>query len=101
MFLSRRFTVKIISHPDNSTSFEVIESQLENPLIDADHQDLDALKTLPWPGPHHRSFHKRNHTGDDDGKFELVVFVIPRINRVPAHIAQNIAETCQKYFQLH
>ncbi|XP_057323649.1 uncharacterized protein LOC130666554 isoform X1 [Microplitis mediator] len=58
--------VKIISHPDNTTSFEIIESQLENPLIDADHQDLHALKQLALPGFRHRPHHRRNHSTDDD-----------------------------------
>ncbi|KAK0094269.1 hypothetical protein PV326_011386 [Microctonus aethiopoides] len=57
--------VKIISRPDNSTSFEVIESQLENPLIDADHQDLHALKQLALPGFRHRPHHRRNYSIDD------------------------------------
>ncbi|XP_057323650.1 uncharacterized protein LOC130666554 isoform X2 [Microplitis mediator] len=59
-------TMKIISHPDNTTSFEIIESQLENPLIDADHQDLHALKQLALPGFRHRPHHRRNHSTDDD-----------------------------------
>ncbi|XP_048510939.1 uncharacterized protein LOC105684340 isoform X2 [Athalia rosae] len=60
-------TVKVISHPDNSTSFELIESQLENPLIDADHHDLDALKQIPLPGVHRRKIHHgKNHTTNDD-----------------------------------
>ncbi|XP_048510937.1 uncharacterized protein LOC105684340 isoform X1 [Athalia rosae] len=59
--------VKVISHPDNSTSFELIESQLENPLIDADHHDLDALKQIPLPGVHRRKIHHgKNHTTNDD-----------------------------------
>ncbi|CAG5100961.1 Similar to Gfra3: GDNF family receptor alpha-3 (Mus musculus) [Cotesia congregata] len=58
--------VKIISHPDNTTSFEIIESQLENPLIDADHQDLHALKQLTLPGFRHRPHHRKNHTTEDD-----------------------------------
>ncbi|KAK0168583.1 hypothetical protein PV327_002366 [Microctonus hyperodae] len=69
--------VKIISRPDNSTSFEVIESQLENPLIDADHQDLHALKQLALPGFRHRPHHRRNHSLDDsDGtsKINIVDF---------------------------
>lgn len=61
------FPVKVISHPDNSTSFEVIESQLKNPLIDADHQDLLAMKQIPVPGgQHHKTHHKRNQTDDHD-----------------------------------
>ncbi|KAG5346746.1 GFRA1 protein, partial [Acromyrmex charruanus] len=57
--------VKVIAHPDNSTSFEVIESQLENPLIDAKHRDLFNMKQIPIPvGHHHRTHHKRNQTDD-------------------------------------
>ncbi|XP_017888282.1 uncharacterized protein LOC108629870 isoform X3 [Ceratina calcarata] len=59
--------VKVISHPDNSTSFELIESQLENPLIDADHRDLAAIRQIPIPGGHHhKTHHKRNQTDDHD-----------------------------------
>ena len=68
------FTVKVISHPDNSTSFEVIESQLENPLIDADHHDLAAMKQIPVPGGHHhKTQHKRNQT--DDRNREYLAFL--------------------------
>ncbi|XP_012234454.1 uncharacterized protein Gfrl isoform X4 [Linepithema humile] len=57
--------VKVIAHPDNSTSYEVIESQLENPLIDAQHRDLLAMKQIPIPGGHHhRSHHRKNQTDD-------------------------------------
>ncbi|KAG5308281.1 GFRA3 protein, partial [Acromyrmex insinuator] len=57
--------MKVIAHPDNSTSFEVIESQLENPLIDAKHRDLFNMKQIPIPvGHHHRTHHKRNQTDD-------------------------------------
>ncbi|XP_044016205.1 uncharacterized protein LOC122857839 isoform X5 [Aphidius gifuensis] len=58
--------VKIISNPDNSTSYEVMESQLENPLIDTDHQDLYALKQLALPGLRHRPYHRQNHTDNQD-----------------------------------
>jgi len=59
--------VKVIAHPDNSTSYEVIESQLENPLIDANHRDLLAMKQIPIPGGHHhRSHHRKNQTDDVD-----------------------------------
>ncbi|XP_046619695.1 uncharacterized protein LOC124304935 isoform X1 [Neodiprion virginianus] len=55
--------VKVISHPDNSTSFELIESQLENPLIDADHRDLHALKQIPIPDvPRRKIHHGKNHS---------------------------------------
>lgn len=66
--------MKIISHPDNSTSFEIIESQLENPLIDTNHQDLRALKQLALPGFRHRPHHRRNHSDEHDGK--LMAFII-------------------------
>ncbi|XP_072750789.1 uncharacterized protein Gfrl isoform X4 [Anoplolepis gracilipes] len=57
--------VKVIAHPDNSTSYEVIESQLENPLIDAKHRDLLIMKQIPIPiNHHHRIHHKRNQTDD-------------------------------------
>ncbi|XP_015594645.1 uncharacterized protein LOC107267434 isoform X8 [Cephus cinctus] len=59
--------VKVIAHPDNSTSFEVIESQLENPLIDADHQDLRDLKQVPSEGIYHHQFHHRRNQSSDDG----------------------------------
>ncbi|XP_076230314.1 glial cell line-derived neurotrophic family receptor-like isoform X2 [Nomia melanderi] len=59
--------VKVISHPDNSTSFEVIESQVENPLIDANHKDLLAMKQITVPGGHHhKTHHKKNQTDDHD-----------------------------------
>lgn len=71
------FTVKVISHPDNSTSFEVIESQLENPLIDADHHDLVAMKQIPVPGGHHhKTQHKRNQT-DDRNREYFILFHFP------------------------
>lgn len=71
----RSFTVKVIAHPDNSTSFEVIESQLENPLIDAKHRDLFNMKQIPIPvGHHHRTHHKRNQT--DDFERESLIRVI-------------------------
>lgn len=69
------FTVKVISHPDNSTSFEVIESQLENPLIDADHHDLVAMKQIPVPGGHHhKTQHKRNQTDDRNREYIFFTF---------------------------
>ncbi|KAL0121424.1 hypothetical protein PUN28_006737 [Cardiocondyla obscurior] len=58
--------VKVIAHPDNSTSFEVIESQLENPLIDAKHRDLLLnMKPIPLPGGHHHRTHYRRNQTDD------------------------------------
>lgn len=59
------FTVKYISHPDNSTTLEV-ESQLENPLIDVHHQDFNDLRKFPIPEiHHHRTHHKKNHSNDE------------------------------------
>ncbi|KAL0121427.1 hypothetical protein PUN28_006737 [Cardiocondyla obscurior] len=59
-------TMKVIAHPDNSTSFEVIESQLENPLIDAKHRDLLLnMKPIPLPGGHHHRTHYRRNQTDD------------------------------------
>ncbi|XP_033341283.1 glial cell line-derived neurotrophic family receptor-like isoform X3 [Megalopta genalis] len=64
--------VKVISHPDNSTSFEVIESQLENPLIDVNHKDLLEMKQVPLPGGHHhKTYHKKNQTDDHDQSLVL------------------------------
>ncbi|XP_046745350.1 uncharacterized protein LOC124410782 isoform X2 [Diprion similis] len=61
--LGHHAPVKVISHPDNSTSFELIESQLENPLIDADHRDLHALKQIPIPDvPRRKIHHGKNHS---------------------------------------
>ncbi|EFN70375.1 GDNF family receptor alpha-3, partial [Camponotus floridanus] len=58
-------SLKVIAHPDNSTSFEVIESQLENPLIDTKNQELLNMKQIPIPvGHHHRIHHKRNLTDE-------------------------------------
>lgn len=75
---TRWFTVKVIAHPDNSTSFEVIESQLENPLIDAKHRDLLNMKQIPIPGGHHhRTHHKRNQTDDFERKsFIIIIFLV-------------------------
>lgn len=69
--------MKIISHPDNSTSFEVMESQLENPLIDTNHQDLYALKQLALPGLRHKPYHRKNQTDDQDGKYSLYLSFSP------------------------
>ncbi|XP_023317878.1 uncharacterized protein LOC106656465 [Trichogramma pretiosum] len=46
--------VNVISNSDNTTTLELIESQVQNPLIDADHQDLHALKQLPIPNVPHQ-----------------------------------------------
>lgn len=81
--------MKIISNPDNSTSYEVMESQLENPLIDTDHQDLYALKQLALPGLRHRPYHRQNHTDNQGGKlFIQLSNYFPKL----LHIIQNIQE---------
>ncbi|XP_032664798.1 uncharacterized protein LOC116841223 isoform X1 [Odontomachus brunneus] len=85
--------VKVIAHPDNSTSLEVIESQLENPLIDADHQDLLAMKQLPIPGGHHhRSHHKRNQT--DDFEQSAVPSSTSDIDRLQQPVKLTLSSTC-------
>lgn len=74
---ARSFTVKVIAHPDNSTSFEVIESQLENPLIDAKHRDLLTMKQIPIPiSHHHRIHHKRNQTDDLEREFFIAIVIL-------------------------
>ncbi|KYN06427.1 GDNF family receptor alpha-3 [Cyphomyrmex costatus] len=87
--------VKVIAHPDNSTSFEVIESQLENPLIDAKHRDLFNMKQIPIPvGHHHRSHHKRNQTDD----FEQVGMEPPSstsdIDKIQQPVKLILSSTC-------
>jgi hypothetical protein len=64
------FSVNVISNADNTTTHELIESQVENPLIDTNHQDLHAFKQLPIPSVHHHRIHHRqknqsfeNHAG--------------------------------------
>ncbi|KAL7287313.1 hypothetical protein TKK_0018437 [Trichogramma kaykai] len=47
-------SVNVISNSDNTTTLELIESQVQNPLIDADHQDLHELKQLPIPNVPHQ-----------------------------------------------
>ncbi|XP_058795121.1 uncharacterized protein LOC131666463 isoform X3 [Phymastichus coffea] len=42
---------------DNATNLELIESQLENPLIDSEQQDLHSLRQLPIPSIHHHRLH--------------------------------------------
>lgn len=79
----RSFTVKVIAHPDNSTSFEVIESQLENPLIDAKHRDLLNMKPMPFPvGHHHRNHHKRNQTDDFEREFLIIIIILFQIKKI-------------------
>ncbi|KAH0956446.1 hypothetical protein HN011_000519, partial [Eciton burchellii] len=88
-------TMKVIAHPDNSTSIEVIESQLENPLIDAKHRDLLAMKQIPIPGGHHhRNHHKRNQTDD----FEQAGIMLPSstsdIDRLQQPVKLILPSTC-------
>lgn len=76
------FTVKVISHPDNSTSFEVIESQLENPLIDTEHRDLVDMKQIPVPiGHSHKTQHKRNQTDDRNREYRAFSSAIVHLQR--------------------
>ncbi|XP_011307009.1 uncharacterized protein [Fopius arisanus] len=89
--------VKIISHPDNSTSFEIIESQLENPLIDANHQDLHALKQLALPGFRHRPHHRRNHTDEHDDPSGAGIDT-ERIIHQPMKLV--LTTTCHNAFEL-
>ncbi|XP_063994504.1 uncharacterized protein Gfrl isoform X3 [Diachasmimorpha longicaudata] len=89
--------VKIISHPDNSTSFEIIESQLENPLIDANHQDLHALKQLALPGFRHHPHHHRNHTDEHDDPSGADIDT-ERIIHQPMKLV--LTTTCHNAFEL-
>ncbi|XP_025155019.1 uncharacterized protein LOC105191889 isoform X4 [Harpegnathos saltator] len=85
--------VKVIAHPDNSTSFEVIESQLENPLIHVDRQDLLDMKQPPSPdGHHHRSHHKRNHT--DDFEQPVLPSSTSNIDRLQQPVKLVLSSTC-------
>ncbi|XP_020287683.1 uncharacterized protein LOC109856624, partial [Pseudomyrmex gracilis] len=52
--------VKVIAHPDNSTSYELVESTLENPLIDPKHRDLLTMKISIPGGP----FRKKNQSDE-------------------------------------
>ncbi|XP_058795119.1 uncharacterized protein LOC131666463 isoform X1 [Phymastichus coffea] len=53
-----RAPVNVISGVgDNATNLELIESQLENPLIDSEQQDLHSLRQLPIPSIHHHRLH--------------------------------------------
>ncbi|XP_023247990.1 uncharacterized protein LOC106637711 [Copidosoma floridanum] len=61
--------VNVISNANNTTTIELIESQMENPLIDADHQDLHALKQIPIPNVHHHHrvvHHKQRNQSHED-----------------------------------
>lgn len=59
--------MKVIAHPDNSTSYELVESTLENPLIDPKHRDLLTMKISIPGGP----FRKKNQS--DESKFLINV----------------------------
>ncbi|XP_076279820.1 glial cell line-derived neurotrophic family receptor-like isoform X3 [Lasioglossum baleicum] len=84
--------VKVISHPDNSTSFEVIESQLENPLIDSNHKDLLRMKQVPVPDGHH---HKKHHKTDDH---DLTSVVLPSassdLDKIQQPVKVILSSTC-------
>ncbi|EZA47503.1 GDNF family receptor alpha-1 [Ooceraea biroi] len=87
--------VKVIAHPDNSTSFEVIESQLENPLIDAKHRDLLAMKQIPIPGGHHhRSHHKRNQTDDSEHTGMVLPSSTSDIDKLQQPVKLILPSTC-------
>ncbi|XP_023248197.1 uncharacterized protein LOC106637710 [Copidosoma floridanum] len=61
--------LNVISNANNTTTIELIESQMENPLIDADHQDLHALKQIPIPNVHHHHrvvHHKQRNQSHED-----------------------------------
>ncbi|KAK9308255.1 hypothetical protein QLX08_001720 [Tetragonisca angustula] len=87
--------VKVISHPDNSTSFEVIESQLENPLIDADHHDLAAMKQIPVPGGHHhKTQHKRNQTDDRNQTSVVLPSASSDLDKIQQPVKVVLSSTC-------
>ncbi|XP_006619963.1 uncharacterized protein LOC102673215 isoform X1 [Apis dorsata] len=87
--------VKVISHPDNSTSFEVIESQLENPLIDADHHDLVAMKQIPVPGGHHhKTQHKRNQTDDRNQTSVVLPSASSDLDKIQQPVKIVLSSTC-------
>ncbi|KAK2586322.1 hypothetical protein KPH14_010622 [Odynerus spinipes] len=87
--------VKVISHPDNSTSFEVIESQVENPLIDADHQDLLAMKQIPVPGDHHHRAHrKKNQTADDHDQTAALPSAKSEVDKIQQPPKVILSSTC-------
>ncbi|XP_046822579.1 uncharacterized protein LOC124425770 isoform X3 [Vespa crabro] len=87
--------VKVISHPDNSTSFEVIESQVENPLIDADHQDLLAMKQIPVPGDHHRRSHrKKNQTVEELDQAAALPSAKSEIDKIQQPPKLILSSTC-------
>ncbi|XP_029033944.1 uncharacterized protein LOC114871774 isoform X2 [Osmia bicornis bicornis] len=88
-------TMKVISHPDNSTSFELIESQLENPLIDADHQDLLAMKQIPvLGGHHHKSHHKRNQTDEHDQTSMVLPSASSDLDKIQQPVKVVLSSTC-------
>ncbi|XP_053994939.1 uncharacterized protein LOC128890863 isoform X3 [Hylaeus anthracinus] len=87
--------VKVIAHPDNSTSFEVIESQLENPLIDAEHQDLLAMQQLSVPGGHHHKPHrKKNQTDDHDQTSVVMPSAASDLDKIQQPVKIVLESTC-------
>lgn len=77
----RVLSVNVISNPDNTTTLQLIESQVENPLIDAGHQDLHALKQLPIPNVHHHRVHhkQKNQSHEEHEGKPILGYVIQRI----------------------
>ncbi|XP_033213894.1 uncharacterized protein LOC117170961 [Belonocnema kinseyi] len=88
--------VKVISHPDNSTTLEVIESQLENPLIDAQHQDFYDMRKYPIPEVHHhRTHHKKNHSNDEHEPGLAIPSSLPDSERIiPQPTKVILSSTC-------
>ncbi|XP_076177937.1 glial cell line-derived neurotrophic family receptor-like isoform X3 [Ptiloglossa arizonensis] len=87
--------VKVIAHPDNSTSFEVIESQLENPLINADHQDLLAMQQIPVPGSHHhKPHHKKNQTDDRNQSSAVLPSASSDLEKIQQPVKVVLSSTC-------
>ncbi|XP_060822776.1 uncharacterized protein LOC132910788 isoform X2 [Bombus pascuorum] len=88
-------TMKVISHPDNSTSFEVIESQLENPLIDTEHRDLVDMKQIPVPvGHHHKTQHKRNQTDDRNQTSVVLPSASSDLDKIQQPVKVVLSSTC-------
>ncbi|KZC12899.1 GDNF family receptor alpha-1, partial [Dufourea novaeangliae] len=87
--------LKVISHSDNSTSFELIESQVENPLIDAGHQDLLAMKEIPIPGgTHHKTHHKKNQTDDHDQTSVVLPSASSDLDKIQQPVKVILSSTC-------
>lgn len=84
------FPVNVISSPDNTTSLEFIKSQLENPLIDSDHQDLHDIKQLPIPNVHHHRVHyKQKNQSQDDREGKHFLRILHLISKIVKHTNYN------------